>query len=237
VQRNLLPERPPVIPGMDIAAISIFCDETGGDYYDFLSFSQERPETCDVVLGDVTGHGISAALFMATGRALLHARADEDPDPAQCITFVNRLLCRDTQLTGRFITLFFLSMNLKTGELTWVRAGHDPALLYDPGRGDFEELVGPGIPLGVEETWKYQDNRRSGLLAGQILVLGTDGIWEAMNSEGEMYGKDRFREIVRRNAHRTAQEIVDAVVASVQDFVSPQRPEDDLTLVVLKALR
>ncbi len=237
VQRNLLPERPPAIPGMDIAAISIFCDETGGDYYDFLSFSRERPETCDVVLGDVTGHGISAALFMATGRALLHARADEDPEPAQCITIVNRLLCRDTQLTGRFITLFFLSMNLNTGELTWVRAGHDPALLYDPGRGDFEELMGPGIPLGVEETWEYQDNRRSGLLAGQILVLGTDGIWEAMNSDGEMYGKDRFREIIRQNAHHTAQAIVDAVVASVQDFVSPQRPEDDLTLVVLKALR
>ncbi len=237
VQRNLLPERPPVIPGMDIAAVSLFCDETGGDYYDFLSFSRERGDTCDVVMGDVTGHGVSAALFMATGRALLHARADEDPDPATCISMVNRLLCRDTQLTGRFITLFFLSMNLRTGDLTWVRAGHDPALLYDPGRDAFEELMGPGIPLGVEETWEYSDNHRSGLSPGQLLVLGTDGIWEAMNPAGEMYGKDRFRDVLRKNAGRTAQEIVDAVVAEVLNFVSPERPEDDLTLVVVKALR
>ncbi len=237
VQRNLLPERPPVIPGLDIAAISLFCDETGGDYYDFLSFSRERGDTCDVVLGDVTGHGVSAALFMATGRALLHARADEDPDPARCITMVNRLLCRDTQLTGRFITLFFLSMNLDTGELTWVRAGHDPALLYDPGRDDFEELMGSGIPLGVEATWEYTENHRPGLCAGQLLVLGTDGIWEAMNPAGEMYGKDRFREVLRKNAGKTSQEIVDAVVDAVQDFVQPLRPEDDLTLVVIRALR
>jgi sigma-B regulation protein RsbU (phosphoserine phosphatase) len=150
---------------------------------------------------------------------------------------VNRLLCRDTQLTGRFITLFFLSMNLRTGDLTWVRAGHDPALLYDPGRDAFEELMGPGIPLGVEETWEYSDNHRSGLSPGQLLVLGTDGIWEAMNPAGEMYGKDRFRDVLRKNAGRTAQEIVDAVVAEVLNFVSPERPEDDLTLVVVKALR
>jgi sigma-B regulation protein RsbU (phosphoserine phosphatase) len=237
VQRNLLPERPPQVPGLDIAAVCQFCDETGGDYYDFLSFSRERGDTCDVILGDVTGHGISAALFMATGRALLHARTDDDPDSARCITMVNRLLCRDTQLTGRFITLFFLSMNLTTGELTWVRAGHDPALLYDPGMDDFEELAGPGIPLGVEETWEYRDNTRRGLSPGQHLALGTDGIWEAMNPAGEMFGKERFKAVLRANASRTAQEMVDAVVAAVTAFVSPGRPEDDLTLVVIKSLR
>ncbi|MDQ7833271.1 MAG: SpoIIE family protein phosphatase [Desulfovibrionaceae bacterium] len=237
VQRNLLPERPPVIPGLDIAAVCQFCDETGGDYYDFLSFSRERGDTCDVVLGDVTGHGISAALFMATGRALLHARADEDSEPARCITMVNRLLCRDTQLSGRFITLFFLSINLLTGVLTWVRAGHDPALVYDPDTNTFDELMGAGIPLGVEECWEYTDNRRDGITAGQLLVLGTDGIWEAMNPAGEMFGKERFKDILSANAHKTAQEVVDAVVAAVMAFVSPGRPEDDLTLVVIKALR
>jgi len=237
VQRNLLPEHPPRIPGLDIAAVCQFCDETGGDYYDFLSFSRESGETFDLILGDVTGHGISAALFMATGRALLHARTEDDPDLARCITMVNRLLCRDTQLTGRFITLFFLSMRLDTGELSWVRAGHDPTLIYDPATDAFDELAGPGIPLGVEESWEYQANHKSGITPGQLLVLGTDGIWEAMNPAGEMYGKERFKEVLRQNAHRTAQEVVDAVVAAVMAFVSPGRPEDDLTLVIVKSLR
>ncbi|KUG28726.1 serine phosphatase rsbu, regulator of sigma subunit [hydrocarbon metagenome] len=237
VQRNLLPERPPVVPGLDIAAACQFCDETGGDYYDFLSFSRERGETLDIILGDVTGHGISAALFMATGRALLHARTEDDSDPARCISMVNRLLCRDTQSTGRFITLFFLSMQLDTGELAWVRAGHDPALIYAPGTDSFEELGGPGIPLGVEEGWEYRANQRRGLEAGQLMVLGTDGIWEAMDPAGEMFGKERFKAVLRANAGRTAQEIVDAVVDEVMAFVSPGRPEDDLTLVIIKALR
>ena len=237
VQRNLLPEHPPRIPGLDIAAVCQFCDETGGDYYDFLSFSRESGETFDLILGDVTGHGISAALFMATGRALLHARTEDDPDLARCLTMVNRLLCRDTQLTGRFITLFFLSMRLDTGELSWVRAGHDPTLIYDPATDAFDELAGPGIPLGVEESWEYQANHKSGITPGQLLVLGTDGIWEAMNPAGEMYGKERFKEVLRQNAHRTAQEVVDAVVAAVMAFVSPGRPEDDLTLVIVKSLR
>lgn len=237
VQRNLLPERPPQVPGLDIAAVCHFCDETGGDYYDFLSFSRENGDTFDLILGDVTGHGISAALFMATGRALLHARTEDDPDPARCITMVNRLLCRDTQLTGRFITLFFLSMRIDTGELVWVRAGHDPTLLYDPATDSFEELAGPGIPLGVEESWEYQANGRSGMIPGQALVLGTDGIWEAMNPDGEMFGKERFKDVLRNNATRSAQEMVDAVVAAVMEFVSPGRPEDDLTLVIVKSLR
>jgi sigma-B regulation protein RsbU (phosphoserine phosphatase) len=237
VQRNLLPEHPPHIPGLDIAAVCQFCDETGGDYYDFLSFSRESGETFDLILGDVTGHGISAALFMATGRALLHARTEDDPDPARCITMVNKLLCRDTQLTGRFITLFFLSMRLDTGELAWVRAGHDPTLIYDPATDAFDELAGPGIPLGVEESWEYRASHRSGITPGQLLILGTDGIWEAMNPAGEMYGKERFKEVLRQNAHRTAQEAVDAVVAAVSAFVSPGRPEDDLTLVIVKSLR
>lgn len=240
VQQNLLPKAPPLLPGLDIAGATFFCDETGGDYYDYLQFAQRHSNDCDVVLGDVTGHGISAALFMATGRALMRGGADPEAGPAALLSLVNALLCQDTGDSGRFITLFFLRLEsgglAPSGQLTWARAGHDPTLLYDPETDSFEELMGPGLPLGVVPDFVYEQQSRAGLTPGQFLVMGTDGIWEARNPDGEMYGKDRFRQVLRQHAASSAEKMIAAVYEDVTRFQAGESREDDITLVIVRAL-
>ncbi len=239
VQQLLLPMRPPSLPGLDIAGATFFCDETGGDYFDYLAFAGDACHT-DVIVGDVTGHGISAALFMATGRALMRARACDAPDPGDLLTRVNALLCDDTFESGRFITLFLLRLEngglSPGGRLRWCRAGHDPGIVYDSGKDVFTELMGPGIPLGVEPSWRFEESTGPGLSPGMVLAIGTDGIWEAHDARGDMFGRERFREVLRANAGRSSQEIVEATVAAVRAFQGDIPREDDITLVIIKAL-
>ena len=240
VQQNLLPKAPPILPGLSIAGATFFCDETGGDYFDYLQFIPNAGSGCDVILGDVTGHGIAAALFMATGRALLRGGRDGAPGPAALLTLVSGLLCQDTSDSGRFFTLFFLRLDgggiAPGGRLVWSRAGHDPALLYDPATDTFEELMGPGLPLGVVPDFVYEEQARPGLAPGQLLAIGTDGIWEARNPAGEMYGKERFRAVLRRHATDNAEAIVAAVHQDVTDFQGGSPRDDDITLVIIRAL-
>jgi len=140
VQQNLLPASPPSVPGLDIAGRSLYCQETGGDYFDYIfrPGATGRPRWC-VAVGDVVGHGISAALLMTTVRALLRSRLDQAGPMAAAVGDVNRLLCRDTASSGGFVTLFLLEVNPATGGLEWVRAGHDPALMYRAAADDFLE--------------------------------------------------------------------------------------------------
>jgi len=235
VQQHLLPGRPPAMEGMDVSALSLYCDETGGDYFDFLEFAQDDAAHADIVIGDVTGHGVSAALFMATGRALLRGRAMGQPGPGALLTEVNSLLCQDTHLTGRFITLFFLRLDKAAHELVWCRAGHDPGLLYDPAADSFEQIMGSGIPLGAFSEWTYEEQRRPWLAPGQVLVLYTDGIHEARDATDAMYGKERIEAVVRREAAHPASAIVNALVADLREFKAGLHLEDDVTLVVIKA--
>ncbi|MHC1711907.1 MAG: SpoIIE family protein phosphatase [Solidesulfovibrio sp.] len=235
VQQNLLPGRPPAMEGMDISALSLYCDDTGGDYFDFLEFAQDDEAHADIVVGDVTGHGVSAALFMATGRALLRGRAMDRPGPGALLTEVNTLLCQDTHLTGRFITLFFLRLDQAAHEIIWCRAGHDPGMLYTPATDTFENLMGNGIPLGAVADWTYEEQRHPWLQPGQVLVVYTDGIHEARSAHDAMYGKDRMEEVVRREASRPASAIVNALVADLREFKGGLHLEDDVTLVVIKA--
>jgi sigma-B regulation protein RsbU (phosphoserine phosphatase) len=116
----------------------------------------------------------------------------------------------------------------------WVRAGHDPAILYDPRSDLFEELGGSGIALGVDGDWDYQAYTKASLRKGQIIFLSTDGIWEAFNPDGEMFGKDRIYDILRKNAASGAEEIVRNVLADLDSFQQGASIEDDITLVIIK---
>ena len=147
---------------------------------------------------------------------------------------MNRHLTQDVLESGRFMTLFYLTVDPEHDLLEWVRAGHDPALIYDPVQDLFEELKGIGVALGVDEGFNYQANHKTGITNGQIIAIGTDGIWEAINSDGEMFGKDRFRNILRRNAHAGASEILNAVYSELNQFTMGQKTEDDITLVIIK---
>lgn len=234
VQQKLLPAQNPEIPGLDIAGKSLYCDETGGDYYDFLEFDGNHNSPVGVVLGDVSGHGISSALLMATARAFLRQRVSLPGSLGQIISDVNRQLAKDVAEYHHFMTLFYLRIDARRKTLEWVRAGQDPAILYDPTKRSFETLDGEGIPLGVEESWSYEENRKDDLQAGQIIVMATDGVWESENISGEMYGKEKMYDLIRAHAGLSAKGILNIFIDSLHRFTRGKKFEDDVTLVVVK---
>ncbi len=234
VQQRLLPQSDPRVPGWDIAGRSLYCDETGGDYYDFLDAGDGR---LGVVVGDVSGHGLPAALLMATARSLLRQRVRLPGGIAEVLTDVNCLLAGDIGASGQFMTLFFLSLAPGVTCVQWVRAGHEPALLYDP-RGDrFAELRGAGIAMGIDGDWRYSRHATCDLSDEQIILMCTDGLHEARNEKGEMFGKERLFESVRAHARRAAAGILAGVMSDLVEFQGCRAPEDDITLVVVKAAR
>ena len=235
VQQSLLPRKAPEVAGFDIFGKSVYCDETGGDYYDFFEF----PELglMGVAVGDVAGHGIAPALLMTTVRALLRSRVLMQPENmADAITDVNRFLCIDTSETGNFMTLFFLLLDSGNGEVRWVRAGHEPAIVYDLSTDSFSDLYGDGIALGVDETWSFEENRQELWSNSQVLLIGTDGIWESENPQGEAFGKKRLREIIREHKYQSSQEIVHAITEGLANHRQTAPQQDDITMVVIKKM-
>jgi serine phosphatase RsbU (regulator of sigma subunit) len=234
VQQNLLPTTDPKIAGLDISGKSIYCDETGGDYYDFLEAGDSPGGKIGIVVGDVSEHGIPSALLMATVRAQIRQGCSANGNIAQVVADVNRKLAHDVKESGRFMTLFYAEINRPQSIIRWVNAGHDPAILFDPEKDTFEELNGCGnLALGVMEDSKYTEVQRE-ITCGQILVMATDGVWEARNKEDEMYGKDRLYKVIRENTSASASEIQAAIFESVRRFRKDTRIEDDMTLVVVK---
>jgi sigma-B regulation protein RsbU (phosphoserine phosphatase) len=233
VQQKLMPKCDPKVDGFDIAGKSIWCDETGGDYYDFFDRGELCKEKIGIVVGDVAGHGISSALLMTTARAFLRERVYSQGSPAITVSAVNKRLTADTEELNQFMTMFYSEIDIKGKYIRWVRAGHEPAILYDPKRDTFEDLAGQGLPLGVSEDAVYEESVKS-VNPGQIILIGTDGVGETRNAEGEMFGKNRVRKLIRENAKRPAKEIITVVLDAIENFRFPLEKEDDATLVVVK---
>jgi serine phosphatase RsbU (regulator of sigma subunit) len=236
VQQNLLPQKAPSTDRLDIAARSIYCDETGGDYYDFITLDPDQNRRLGIAIGDVSGHGIPSALLMATVRASLRQRASLPGEAAAVISDINRQLVRDVEDSGQFMTLFYLTIDPERRLLNWIRAGHDPAIFYDPDTGSFQELGGPGVALGVMENWEFKANEKAALRKGQIIFLSTDGIWEACNPRGEMFGKKPIYDILRNYCSSSANKILEAILESLNRFQQGAKIQDDITLVVIKII-
>ncbi|THB77347.1 MAG: HAMP domain-containing protein [Desulfobacteraceae bacterium] len=234
VQQDLLPRKSPDIEGLDIAGNIIYSDETGGDYFDYISPLNPQTPEIGVVVGDVSDHGIPSAILMASTRAFIRQRAALGGDLSTLVNDVNFQFTRDVEDSGRFMTLFFLSIDLTHETLTWVRAGHDAAMIYDPVLDTFDELKGEGVALGVEGEFQFNEYSRQGFGKGQVILMATDGLWEAVNHDGEMFGKQRILQMIRRNAHQSAQKIKRVILDRVQAFSRADVPEDDITLVVIK---
>jgi len=234
VQKSLMPNETPRIPGLDIAGRNICCDEVGGDYYDYIWQRNSIDTPLRVVVGDISGHGVDSSLLMTTARAFFRMRASQPGTISEIVSAMNKHLARDILDSGRFMTMFFLSIDPGRRCMQWVRAGHDPALLYDPSLDTFEELKGEGVALGVMDEVTYKEHCRENLQNGQILAIGTDGIWEALNLQGEMFGKERFKTCLRKHSSCNATEILNKVYQELADYSVGRRRDDDVTLVVIK---
>jgi sigma-B regulation protein RsbU (phosphoserine phosphatase) len=173
---------------------------------------------------------------MATARALIMLRSSMPGEAAGIINDVNRYLSLDTAQTGNFMTFFYCELTERKTEIHWVRAGHDPALVYDPATDAFDELKGQGMALGLDNSFEYDSFHRR-LETGQIIMIGTDGIWEMHNKTGEMFGKQALMEVIRNNHTASARNIVDTVTDALERFQGDEAPEDDITMVVIKVDR
>jgi sigma-B regulation protein RsbU (phosphoserine phosphatase) len=174
---------------------------------------------------------------MATVRSALRQRAFHPGSAAQIIADVNRQLVQDIALSSEFVTLFFLIIDTGSKELTWVRAGHDPAILYDPASDSFEELRGSGMALGLDGRYIYEEQKGAMLSRGRVILLGTDGVWEAPDLKGHRFGKEAIYEAVRRHHQQGANETIESILSAQVAFRMGAKREDDATLVIIKTLQ
>ncbi|MBI5165047.1 MAG: serine/threonine-protein phosphatase [Magnetospirillum sp.] len=188
-----------------------------------------------MVVGDVAGHDGAAAALMAMVRGRLRAGGIAPGRLAPLMAVLNRELA-DRASGGRFMTLFLSVLTAETRSIHWVSAGHGPVLSYDPGEDHFREIPGQDIPLGIDRHWRFHEQAHRGWSDGALLVVGTDGITEARNPGGEMYGLERLLQAVRIHCRRSAAEIVAAVMADQAAFRGGRPQGDDVTLVVVKAV-
>jgi sigma-B regulation protein RsbU (phosphoserine phosphatase) len=233
VQRDFLPAPPDAALGLDVAFTNMSCDDTGGDYVDIIP--APGGDVCRLLftMGDVSGHGIGPALLMASARGALRAMSLGRHELADRAGRLNRLMAVDAGDSGHFMTLFLAELDTASGTLEWVRAGHDPAYLFDPHRQQFLELDGPGVALGLTENARFE-TQTTAFAPGQILVMATDGIWETRNRENVIFGKKRLREVIRRQADQPAAMIKAHIIEAISAFRDSARQDDDITLMVVK---
>jgi serine phosphatase RsbU (regulator of sigma subunit)/catechol 2,3-dioxygenase-like lactoylglutathione lyase family enzyme len=228
VQARLFPQKWPRVRTLDYAGMCIQARQVGGDYYDFLDLG---PDRLGLVIGDISGKGIAAALLMANLQANLRSQAAIALDqPDRLLRAVNQLFCENTP-DGAFATLFFAEYDEKTGRLRYVNCGHLRGLLL---RADdtMEPLEATATVLGLFKDWECEVGERT-LRSGDALALYTDGITEAFNDADEEFGEERVTEAMRRHRHHSPQSLLDAIVEEVRRF-SPREQRDDVTLIVAK---
>ncbi|QDU75373.1 Phosphoserine phosphatase RsbU [Bremerella volcania] len=235
VQRNLLPSESPQIQGLDIAGHSTYCDETGGDYYDFLDVGGTDEDTAVLVIGDVMGHGVAAALLMATARGILRSRCAVPGSLADFLNHLNDMLVVDTN-GERFMTMLLITLSAQKDTIRWASAGHGPPIVYSPQTDTFPVLDGGGLPLGLMEGEKYAEYWQPNIHPGTVILATTDGLEETMNEAGEQFGKQRLEELVRANADKTAEEISQIIRQALVGYRGAGSQDDDLTFVVAKVM-
>jgi|GEM_PF-1612226 phosphoserine phosphatase RsbU/P len=233
VQQQLLPARAPQVSGYEIAGESLYSDQTGGDYFDYVPLESTLGERYGVVVADVSGHGIGPSLLMASTRASLHGGRGRGLSLGELLGFVNRQLALDVS-RGHFVTLFLLAIESSHAELAWATAGHDPALLYRADSRTISELGGEDIPLGIDAEWQFGCTEGIALNDGDIIVMTTDGIWETAGANDERYGKQRIADYVCAHADASAESLCSGLRQEVETFRGARVQHDDMTIVVVK---
>jgi phosphoserine phosphatase RsbU/P len=234
VQQALLPDGPPTIAGLDVFAKSRYCDQTGGDYYDFVErIDSPQHKTMLIAIGDVTGHGIGAALLMCTARAALRTAAQSGGDCGAILTRMNKVLCQESE-HGLLMTLTLLSIDPATRVVQYACAAHDAIDVYDPKTAKWTQLAEGFLALGTFDDNHYQQYTAGPIEKGSVLFIGTDGIWEARNDAEEMFGKDRMLAAIARASNLPAKAIGAAVEADLDAYLGKRKIQDDVTYLVVK---
>jgi sigma-B regulation protein RsbU (phosphoserine phosphatase) len=230
IQRALLPPRLPSIPGVDIAASYQTARRAGGDYYDFFQLGDGR---WGLLIADVSGHGTPAAVIMAMLRTMLHGQCHQCLSPAQLLSRANAQLCDRTDLQiGSFVTAFYGIFDPGEGSLHYTCAGHPPPLLVDRSVNVCELDEAQTLPLAVSGSTVFPESSTT-VRRGDTLLLYTDGITEAVNQSGELYGRERLLSCVREDVPN-AQHIIDCVTYKLLGFTHGLAQQDDQTLVALR---
>ena len=214
-----------------MAALNLPAKEVGGDFYDFIPVS---PDKWGLVIADVCGKGVPAALFMALSRTLVRANATGNLTTSEAIRRANDLIAQEER-SGMFVTLFYGVMDAKAMTLTYVNAGHNSPIIFRNAGTDIIMLAAKGIALGVKQDIELEE-RKISLRRGDIIVLYTDGVTEAINNQEEQFGQQRLVSIVQGCINLHAEELLQRIKDKVTVFSQEQSQYDDITLMVLKVL-
>jgi sigma-B regulation protein RsbU (phosphoserine phosphatase) len=241
IQASFLPECCPHVPGWDLASIWHSARQVSGDFYDFIPLPVGREDQrldggrMGLVIADVADKGVPAALFMALSRTLVRTMAIDGRAPALAIARANDLILADAR-SGLFVTLFYTIIRPEAGEITYVNAGHMPPLVVRAADGSVEELRVPGMALGILPSIEFQEwnEWKAWLEPGDTLILYTDGVTDASDSEDQRFGLDRLKEVASTHRSLSAAKLADAIHEAVEAFVGGAAQFDDFTLVVAK---
>jgi len=231
IQLSLLPESPPEVPGWEFAAAYKSARQVSGDFYDFYALPGEEPRV-GMVIADVVDKGVPAALFMALSRTVIRTMALSGREPAAVFKKANELILKDSR-ASLFLTAFYATLNPQDGHLKYANAGHNRPLWYHADTGECQELLAEGSLLAVLDRLELEE-REVTLNTGDILVMYTDGVTEAMNLKREIFGEQRLRSVIEKNTEVNAQEMLDGIMEAVTQFIKDAPLSDDLTLVVVR---
>lgn len=231
IQLSLLPDSCPVVPGWDLAATYRPARQVGGDFYDFFELP-DPPGRLGLVVADVADKGVPAALFMALSRTMIRASALGDRPPAAVLQRVNEFIFKDSQ-AALFLTAFYAILDTQSGRLTFCNAGHNRPLWAQAATGEVRTITTPGIALGVIPVIRLSESQID-LAPGDLLVLYTDGVTEAMDANWQEFGESRLREVVASQAGGAAGDLLHAILGAVSAFTGDTAPADDLTLFIVK---
>ena len=229
IQSRFLPDELPEVDGYELAAWWEPAEMVSGDYYDVLPLPDGR---LGMVVGDVSGHGVGAALIMASVRAMLHVVARTCSDPAEIIRRLSLAIASDLR-GGRFITLFIGALDTQTHELTWANAGHAPALHFRADDGECVPLSADGLPVGVTTEFGFPENQKSVLQPRDICLVATDGAIELKDPDGEMFGRRRLEDLLG-DGRSPATQIVDRMRDAINSFHPACDPPDDVTILMVQ---
>jgi len=230
IQKNLLPQQPPQVPGYVIAGISEPAKRVGGDYFDFLELGEDRLGLC---LADVSGKGITAALLMSNVQATIRSQGRSSPDVGSCVSRSNDMLHASTD-SDKFVTMFYGVLNTRTHRLDYCNAGHNPPIVL-PGPDGPEQLRTGGPVLGVLPGYPY-DRGEAELKPGQTLLVYSDGFSEAMNDRFEEFGDERLRTSAHAHAELPPDRLLDTLLQEVTDFCGDAPQADDMTIMAVQRL-